>query len=425
MIAIGGQGDVRPYLALGVRLQQLGHRVVIATHSDFAADIRDLGLGFLEIGGSPRAMLESEAGQRWLASGSNVFEHVRWSAEAVRPLLEDRTHDIMRACLGTEAVIYSPMAYPALHIAERMGIPCFAADPVPQYRTRYFPTPTMAGGGSLSWPVNWLSHVLLDQYWWQKMRSSVNEWRQEALDLPPIGRLGPTFRRDRVVPMLLCYSPLVSPVPRDWPSWFHVTGEWLLDPPSNFQPPQEQVDFLAAGPPPVSVGFGSMVASDAGRLADLVVKALRLAGKRGIIQSGWSGMTERITGDDMLAVRSAQHNWLFPQVAAVIHHGGSGTTHAGLRAGVPSILTPFFADQPFWGRRIYELGVGPAPIPHKQLTVEKLAAAIRKATEDPGIRARAAKLGAAMRAEDGASRAAALIESYVEKWADAPNSTPI
>jgi len=423
MIAIGGQGDVRPYMALGVRLQQRGHTVKIATHSEFEADVRGLGLSFIEIGGSPRAMLESEAGQRWLESGSNVFEHVRSSKEAVRHLLEDRMRDITKACLGTEAIIYSPMAFQAAHLAERMGIPCFAADPVPQYRTRYFPSPMVGGMGSLSWPINWLSHVLIDQYWWQQMRRSVNQWREESLDLPPIGLLGPAFRRDRAIPMLLCYSPLISPAPRDWPAWHHVTGTWFLDPPADLQPPADLVDFLAAGPPPVSVGFGSMVARDAERLTALVVRALRLAGKRGILLGGWSGLGEQIDGDDMLAVRSAEHRWLFPQVAAVIHHGGAGTTASGIRAGVPSIVTPFFADQPFWARRVYELGVGPSPLPHQKLTPEKLAATIRRATEDKGIRTRAAKLGAAMGAEDGVGRAADVFESYVEKWSGDPVSS--
>jgi UDP:flavonoid glycosyltransferase YjiC (YdhE family) len=420
LIALGGQGDVRPYMALGARLRQLGHTVKIATHSEFAEHVREIGLDFIEIGGSPRAMLESEAGQRWLNSGSNVFAHVRLSAEAVRPLLDDRTRDITKACLGTEAIIYSPLAYLAAHIAERMGIPCFAGDGIPQYRTRYHASPFCWAGRSLSWPINWLSHVLIDQYSWQRIRRPVNQWRKEALDLPPIGLLGPAFLRDRPTPLILNFSSLISPVPPDWPAWHHVTGTWFLDPPADYQPPQDVLDFLAAGPPPVAVGFGSMIARDAERLTDIVVKALRLAGKRGIIQSGWSGLGERIDGKDVLAVRSAEHSWLFPRVAAVIHHGGSGTTASGIRAGVPSIVTPFFADQPYWARRVYELGVGPAPVPHKKLTAERLAAAIRRATEDEGIRARAAALGAAMRAEDGVGRAAAVFESYVENWSGAP-----
>jgi UDP:flavonoid glycosyltransferase YjiC (YdhE family) len=398
----------------------MGHTVKIATHSEFKTDSLSIGLGFIEIGGNPRAMLESEAGQRWLESGSNVFAHVRLSAEAVRPLVDDVTRDITKACLGTEAVIFSPLAYLAAHVAERMGIPCFAGDGIPQYRTRYFSSPFVWAGRALGGPINWLSHVLIDQYSWQRIRRPVNQWREESLDLPSIGLLGPAFRRDRTIPLILNFSSLISPVPPDWPAWHHVTGTWFLDPPADFEPPRDVVDFLAAGPPPVWVGFGSMVARDAERLTDLVVKALRVAGKRGILQSGWSGLGERIDSDDMLAVRSAEHHWLFPQVAAVVHHGGSGTTATGLRAGVPSILTPFFADQPFWARRVYELGVGPAPIPHGKLTAENLAAAIMRATEDEGIRTRAAELGRAIRAEDGVGRAAAIVEEYVANWSGAP-----
>jgi UDP:flavonoid glycosyltransferase YjiC (YdhE family) len=420
MIAIGSRGDVWPYMALGVRLQQMGHAVKIATHAEFEADIRAIGLGYIEIVGSPRAMLESEAGKRWVETGSNVIAHLRLSAAATRPLMDDGTRDVMKACLGAEAVIYSPMGFAASHFAERLGIPCFAADGVPQYRSRYFPSPLVRAGRSMGKPINWLSHVLIDQFGWQQMRRSINQWRKDAIDLPPIGLLGPAFRRDHMVPVMLCYSPLVFPPPPDWPAWRHVTGSWFLDPPADFQPPPDVVDFLAAGPPPVWVGFGSMVARDAERLTDLVVKALRTAGKRGILQSGWSGLGERIDGNDMLVVRSAEHHWLFPQVAAVVHHGGSGTTAAGLRAGVPSILTPFFADQPFWAQRVYELGVGPAPIPHKKLTAEKLAAAITRATEDEGIRTRAAELGRAIRAEDGVGRAAAIFEEYVSNWSGTP-----
>lgn len=425
MIAIGSRGDVWPYMALGVRLQQMGHSVKIATHREFEADIRAIGLGFLEIVGSPRAMLDSEAGKRWVSTGSNFLAHLRLSGEATRPLMDDGTRDVMKACLGAEAVIYSPMGFAASHFAERLGIPCFAGDGVPQYRSWTFPSPLVNAGRSLTPPLNWLSHVLIDQYSWQQMRQGINQWRKESLDLPPLGLLGPAFRQDHVVPGLLCYSPLVFPVPRDWPAWRHVTGSWFLDPPADYQPPQDVVDFLAAGPPPVWVGFGSMVARDAERLTDLIVKALRTAGKRGILQSGWSGLGERLDGNDMLVVRTAEHHWLFPQVAAVVHHGGGGTTAAGIRAGVPSVLTPFFADQPFWGQRIYKLGVGPAPIPHQKLTTENLAAAITRATEDQSIRARAAALGAAVRAEDGAGKAAAIFESYVENWSGAPAGAAI
>src|SRR5205807_2467372 len=148
-------------------------------------------------------------------------------------------------------------------------------------------------------------------------------------------------------------------------------------------------------------GFGSMTARDPAELAVVVVEALRRAGRRGVLQAGWAGLDAPALGDDALAIGEAPHEWLFPRVAAVVHHGGAGTTGAGLRAGRPSVLVPFFADQPFWGWRVAALGAGPAPVPRGEMRAERLAAAIRAATEDERIRQRAEALGAAIRAEDG------------------------
>jgi sterol 3beta-glucosyltransferase len=169
------------------------------------------------------------------------------------------------------------------------------------------------------------------------------------------------------------------------------------------------VTFLASGPPPVYVGLGSMSGRDAARLTALVLDALRRAGRRGILLSGWAGLGEQDVGDDICVVRDIPHDWLFPQVSAVVHHGGAGTTGAGLRAGKPSVLLPFFADQPFWGRRVHQLGAGPRPIPQKRLTVEGLAAAIRIATTDPHMAGKARMLGERIRAEDGVERAVGLL----------------
>jgi sterol 3beta-glucosyltransferase len=244
----------------------------------------------------------------------------------------------------------------------------------------------------------------------------VNEWRQETLDLPPLSLLGPEYRRDRVIPMLYAYSARISPRPHDWPAWRHVTGYWFLETPADWAPPPELLDFLEDGPPPVWVGFGSMVASDAQRQTDLVLAALRRAGKRAILQTGWGGLGQGAVGSDIYVVRAVEHHWLFPRAAGVVHHGGGGTTAAGLRAGAPSVVTPFFADQFYWADRVRKLGAGPPPISHHQLTVENLAAALRTATEDEGIRARAQRVGEALRAEDGVARAVEIFESYVREW---------
>lgn len=161
------------------------------------------------------------------------------------------------------------------------------------------------------------------------------------------------------------------------------------------------------------IGFGSMMSSNPEERTELVLKALAKAGKRGILLTGWGGLSNTDLPDDVFKIESIPHDWLFPQMAAIVHHGGAGTTSAGLRAGVPTIITPFFADQPFWGYRVKELGVGSAPIPQKDLTAEKLAAAIQTATSDKAMRDRACTLGEKIRSEDGVKRAVEIFHRYL------------
>jgi sterol 3beta-glucosyltransferase len=215
------------------------------------------------------------------------------------------------------------------------------------------------------------------------------------------------------LPLLYCYSPSIVPAASDWNNCNHVTGCWFLDREAEWQPPCELVDFLQAGPAPVYVGFGSMHSSNPQEVTEMVLQALARAKQRGILQTGRGGLSNADLPDDVFAVNSIPHDWLFPQMAAVVHHGGSGTTAAGLRAGMPTVIIPFFADQPFWGARVFELGAGPAPIPKKRLTLERLADAIRAATCDEVIRGRASALGERIRAEDGVTQAVEVLQRYL------------
>jgi UDP:flavonoid glycosyltransferase YjiC (YdhE family) len=209
--------------------------------------------------------------------------------------------------------------------------------------------------------------------------------------------------------VLYGFSHAVIPPAADWGANVHVTGYWFLDRSESWTPPPALADFLAAGPPPVYLGFGSMSTQKPRETADLVLAALSKAGQRGIILSGWGGMTASDLPGTVFPLASAPFTWLFPRMAAVAHHGGAGTTAQGLRAGVPSIVIPFFGDQPFWGARVRALGAGPAPIPRKKLTVERLAEAIEQAVSDQGMRAKAAAIGAKIRAEDGVACAAQIV----------------
>lgn len=185
----------------------------------------------------------------------------------------------------------------------------------------------------------------------------------------------------------------------------------MLDPPTDWQPPAALEDFLETGPLPVYVGFGSMPSQRPEDAAAMVVEALQRNGLRGVLYGGWGGLRPEDLPEQIYVTGPVPHNWLFPRMAAIVHHGGAGTTAAGLWAGVPNIVTPFFGDQPFWGRQVHALGVGPQPIPRSKLTVDNLSEALHTVTTDTQLRERAAALGQRIRAEDGVARAVELIGS--------------
>ncbi|WP_445079219.1 glycosyltransferase, partial [Streptomyces hayashii] len=223
----------------------------------------------------------------------------------------------------------------------------------------------------------------------------------------------PTRRRTGW-PVLHGFSPLVLPRPRDWRAELDVTGYWWpYDRETRL--PAALREFLDAGPPPVFVGLGSATVPDPGRLSAEIVRALRRAGLRGVIQRGWAGLTA--DGDDMLTVEDVPHALLFPETAAVVHHCGAGTTAAGVRAGVPAVPVPIQFDEAFWADRLVALGVAPASLPLRRLTADTLAAALVRATGSPGIRERARELGARVRAEDGV---APVVEAVAALSADRP-----
>jgi UDP:flavonoid glycosyltransferase YjiC (YdhE family) len=217
-------------------------------------------------------------------------------------------------------------------------------------------------------------------------------------------------------PVLYGYSPVVVPKPPEWGPERRITGYWTLDG-GDWSPPAELAAFLDAGPPPVCIGFGSMVGDDPAGLASLVVRAARRAGTRAVLLSGWGGLdAERIASDDVLVLDQAPHDRLLPLCSAVVHHGGAGTTGAGLRAGVPSVVVPFGMDQPFWASRVAALGAGPTPLPRRRLTAEALADALR-ATTRPEMRDRAAQIGRVLRREDGVRRAVANLDALATRLA--------
>ncbi|WP_282439094.1 glycosyltransferase [Ensifer sesbaniae] len=247
-----------------------------------------------------------------------------------------------------------------------------------------------------------MSHRLTE---WSSQRlfaKNLAQWRKKSLGLPQCS--APPRKPART---LYAYSRFLVPSPPDWGQDVHVTGTWWLDDP-DWKPSAELEAFLAGGPAPIFVGFGSMPNLDGEKLAAIFVEATSRIGKRAILATG--GALGNVAGSDRIfPIEYAPHDQLFPRADAVIHHGGAGTTAAALRAGKPSIICPFFGDQPFWAHRVCALEAGPPPLDMKHLTVEKIIAALR-AVDDPRIRSGASKVGLEMRGEGGVQRAIRILE---------------
>jgi len=241
----------------------------------------------------------------------------------------------------------------------------------------------------------------------------IQEWRQSIGLSATSNVIQGMMLRGQPVPVLYFYSQYVIPHPADWPPSVHVTGYWFLKDQSGWTPPEDLVRFLAEGPAPVYVGFGSMVAENAESFTRTVIEGIQQAGVRAVLATGWGGLRASDLPASIFRLQEAPHDWLFPQMAAVAHHGGAGTTGAGLRAGKPTVIVPFIADQPFWGQQVEKLGVGPAPIPQKRMTAAALAAALKMAVTNSSMREQALQLGERIRTEDGVGEAVRVIQQVL------------
>jgi len=406
LFTIGSRGDVEPYIALGQGLRRAGHQVRVCTHERYEPEIREAGLEFSGAGGDPRLIMEGEAGQRWLESGRNPIRTMRRLLDVSGPIFQKYLQECEVAIAGTDAVLFSVLAFPAYHLAEAAGIPAIGAYLQPMTRTREFPSLFQKGRG-VSF-LNLWSHIAVEQITWQPMRGAVNEWR-DGLGLGRLPRSGLYRPIYRSMPLLYGFSPAVVAPPSDWPDHVKVTGYWVRGRANDWRADESMIRFLADGPPPVYVGFGSRPERNPEALAELVLDAVSRAGRRAVLLTGWGGLSVADSGGDVLVVDEVPHDWLFPQMETVVHHGGAGTTGTALQSGTPSIVVPSFADQFFWGERVAALGVG-TTLPRRRLTAESLSEAIASAAESR-IRAEAATFGERLRSEDGVKRA---VEEVVE-----------
>jgi UDP:flavonoid glycosyltransferase YjiC (YdhE family) len=410
IISAGSRGDVQPYVALGKGLKEAGHVVGILASQDFQNLITSHGLDFYDMGGSMETVAQSMQG---LLEQGNFLKILASMGPAAQRLVGQAAINGLAACRESDLIIAGLGGlFVGLALSEKLGIPFVPAYLYPFTPTREFPSvlspiPEMR---LPSW-ANSVSHRLAQQMMWQTFRAADNKARSQVLQIAPASFWGPFASLQRQKQTILYgYSPKVIPFPKDWGDFLHVTGYWFLEPSAGWEPPIDLVNFLQSGPPPVYIGFGSMVNRKPEETADLVLQALARTNQRGILSSGWGGLKKEELPEIVFMIGSIPHTWLFPKMAAVVHHGGVGTTAAGLRAGIPTIVTPFMGDQPFWGQRIYELGVGPRPIPRRRLTVDRLAESIRIAVSDTEMQRKATRLGVDIRAEDGIARAVDVLE---------------
>lgn len=412
----GTRGDVQPYLALAVGLQKAGHRVTLVTSWNYTDWIQSYGIHTHPTQFSIQEFMKKPEVQAIL-KGRNFIKQLQVFREMMGegPKAMD---DVWAAIQNADFVIQSPTSSGALETSMKRSIPVAMAYPVPFAPTRAYPSIFLGRvRASLGEGYNRLTHSFMHRMLWGSMSGPMATALRKKLNLPSIKSFAEkaAFMRQKGIPTLYGFSEHVLPRPADWNETQHITGYWFLESLPEWQPDPALLKFLDSGPPPVYLGFGSINLGDSENKTRLILDALEKTGQRGVVLTGWGGLTRLTAPSHIFFVDDVPHHWLFPRMAAVMHHGGAGTTGAGLRAGVPNILTPIGADQYFWAERVVKLGVGPKAPEIKKLTSESLANAIHTTLNDQGIRARAAALGEKIRAEDGIARAVEIIEQYASK----------
>ncbi|EHA49927.1 hypothetical protein MCOR27_003005 [Pyricularia oryzae] len=434
---VGSRGDVQPFVALGKVLKDTyGHRVRIATHPTFKGFVEENGLEFFSIGGDPAELMAFMVKHPGLMV---PFEAIKDGEVKKRRMgIEEILLGCWRSCIETgdgsgpppqmhkpneplderffvgsqghqpfvaDAIIANPPSFAHIHIAEKLGIPLHMMFTMPWSPTKAFPHPlaNIQSSNATEVMTNYVSYTLVEMMTWQGLGDVINRFRLKTLDLEPLSLIwAPGLLARLRIPTTYCWSPALIPKPNDWNPEISISGFYFLNLASSYTPEPDLAAFLADGPPPVYIGFGSIVVDDPNALTKMIFEAVTKTGVRALVSKGWGGIGADSIGipDGVFMLGNCPHDWLFQHVSCVVHHGGAGTTAAGIKLGKPTVVVPFFGDQPFWGSMIARAGAGPEPVPYKKLDAESLAAAIRKALE-PATLAKAKELGEKIREEQG------------------------
>ncbi|KAG0664366.1 Sterol 3-beta-glucosyltransferase [Maudiozyma exigua] len=417
LITIGSRGDVQPYIALGKGLLKEGHEVTIITHSEFRDFVENHGIKFKSIAGDPAELMSLMVEHESMSIGM-LREASKKFGGWIKELLEtswvackDEKFDIL---------IESPSCISGIHIAEALRIAYFRAFTMPWTRTRAYPhafvVPDKKRGGN----YNYLSYVLFENVYWKGTSGAINKWRTERLG---IGKTSLEQLQQNKVPFLYNVSPTIFPPSVDFNEWVKVTGYWFLDEKLDYKPPKELIEFIEKArtlkKKLVYIGFGSIVVSNASEMTKALVQAVINADVYCILNKGWSErlgdksakMVEVELPESIYNAGTVPHDWLFPQMDAAVHHGGSGTTGATLRAGLPTIIKPFFGDQFFYANRVEDIGVG---IALRNFTTKKLSDALVEITTNGKYKEKAGLIKSRIVKEDGVATAINCIYGELE-----------
>ena len=438
---VGSRGDVQPFVALGQVLRnKYGHRVRIATHPNFKDFVTDNGLEFFSIGGDPSELMafmvknpglmpgfdslkNGDVGKRRKGIYDIIIGCWRSCIEAGDGMGGQTPSDALLDDGGTslaadplskpfiaDAIIANPPSFAHMHIAEKLGIPLHLMFTMPWSPTQAFPHPlaNITNSNADANMANFVTYALVDMLTWQGLGDVINKFREKSLGLEPVSIMWAPGMASRLrIPYTYCWSPALIPKPRDWGNYIDISGFFFLNLSTAYTPPADLKEFLDSGPPPVYIGFGSIVVDDPNAMTKMIFEAVKKTGQRALVSKGWGGLGADEMGvpEGVYMLGNCPHDWLFNYVSCVVHHGGAGTTATGILMGRPTVVVPFFGDQPFWGAMTAKAGAGPMPQPYKTLTADKLATAILEALK-PESMARAADLSAKIKAEKGSEEGA-------------------
>lgn len=412
VLAMGSRGDVQPFVALASGLSAAGMDVGITVPQDLVPIAASRGLRTETFGVDVQQASGKGAGLEWQAEGSRSL---RQEGKLLKEMLAQLAEPIAEGVLDTsehaDLVISGAMTFDAASVATRArGQRHIVGMLAPTSPGRRGSSTVYAALPGTTTALNKAASTLAAAAAYSVFNQPANIVG-ERLGLPTRS-LREYLHTAYATPSLLACSPAIVPPDSSWGEQLRATGYWVL-PTTGWQPPKELVEFLDSGAPPVYLGFGSMMSRNPGDTTRIILDALDRTSQRGLVSTGWTGLRADDLPDTVALVDDVPHEWLFPRVSAVVHHGGAGTTAAAVRAGVPQLVVPHVGDQPYWGRRVTQLGLGPAPIKRHDLEVARLAARMRRMTTDARMRKRAADLGAIVRSEDGVATAVELIAGYV------------